>query len=65
MLTYDGFQEYLKYQKYISDDEYMLSPNFVPDENTPQEAIDYYKGIYEDFFPGQEITFPTGIGFNL
>ena len=43
MFTEDGLAEYEKVAKWVGDDSYQLSPNFVPTEDTPQEAIDYRK----------------------
>ncbi|MEF2845347.1 MAG: hypothetical protein U0O24_01695 [Eggerthellaceae bacterium] len=43
MFTDEGRAEYEKWRKWIEDENYDLSPNFVPTEDTPQGAIDYYK----------------------
>ena len=67
MFTEDGLAEYEKVAKLVGDDSYQLSPNFVPTEDTPQEAIDYYKYMMSDLvdFESEDFRWPTGIGMNL
>lgn len=67
MFTESGFAEYEKYQKWISDEDYMLSPNFVPTDETPQAAVDYYKSLesYLVDFDAPDFKWPTGVGMNL
>lgn len=66
MFTEDGYDEFEKWSKWVSDDDFDLSPDFVPDEDTPQGAIDYYKsmmGMLVDF-DAPDFSWPTGIGMN-
>ena len=67
MFTEDGLAEYEKVAEWVGDDSYQLSPNFVPTEDTPQEAIDYYKYMMSDLvdFDSEDFRWPTGIGMNL
>lgn len=67
MFTEEGITEYKKWAEWISDEDFMLSPDFVPDKNTPQGAIDYYKEMISGMFgiDSSDIKFPTGIGLNL
>lgn len=66
MFTDDGKSEYDKWAKWISDENYMFSPDFVPDENTPQGAVDYYKDMISMVVDvdSPDFEFPTGIGLN-
>ncbi|QKF07198.1 hypothetical protein HLV38_02965 [Berryella wangjianweii] len=69
MFTSDGEAEYRKWEQWISDDEFQFSPDFVPNDDTPQGAIEYYKSMYRELFPMLEIDspdfrWPTGIGLN-
>ena len=67
MFTESGFIEYEKHRKWISDEDYMLSPNFVPTDETPQEAIDYYKRMEASLvdFDAPDFKWPTGVGMNF
>ena len=67
MFTERGQVEYEKVAKWISDENYHLSPNFVPTEDTPQEAVDYYKYMMSDLvdFDAEDFEWPTGIGMCL
>lgn len=66
MFTDDGKREYEKWAKWISDDSFQFSPNFVPTEDTPQGAIDYYKSVMDMVvdFDAPDFSWPTGIGLN-
>lgn len=66
VFTEDGAEEYEKYSKWISDENFMFSPDFVPTEDTPQEAIDYYKDMLSIAvdFDDPNFKWPTGIGMN-
>ncbi len=66
MFTNEGIKEYEKYKNWISDENFMLSPNFVPTEDTPEEAIEYYKYMESEFvdFDSPNFTWPTGVGMN-
>ncbi|MFR7746669.1 MAG: hypothetical protein ACLU06_04500 [Eggerthellaceae bacterium] len=67
MFTDEGRAEYEKWRKWIEDENYDLSPNFVPTEDTPQGAIDYYKEMESMLinFDDPNFTWPTGCGMNL
>lgn len=67
MLTDEGVKTWEKYRKWVADENFMLSPDFVPDEDTPAEAVEYYKYMLSDFvdFDAPGFTWPTGIGVNL
>lgn len=67
MFTERGQVEYEKVAKWVSDENYHLSPNFVPTEDTPQEAVDYYKYMMSDLvdFDAEDFEWPTGIGMSL
>lgn len=67
MLTEQGAREYEKWAEWISDDNFDLSPDFVPDETTPQGAIDYYKSVMSMVvdFDSPSFTWPTGVGLCL
>ncbi|MGR1083951.1 hypothetical protein ACUYFE_07985 [Olegusella massiliensis] len=63
-------KRYEKYAKWISDENFQFSPDFVPTEETPAEAIEYYKEKVSGLFPmidfdSPEFEWPTGIGINL
>ena len=66
MFTEDGRTEYEKWAKWVSDDEFDLSPNFIPDADTPQGAIEYYKYMLSDMvdFDSPDFSWPTGIGMS-
>ena len=67
MFTEDGHKEFEKWSEWVSDENFMLSPDFVPTEDTPQGAIDFYKrmeGMAVDF-DAPDFTWPTGCGMNL
>ncbi len=67
MFTEDGYKEFKKWEKWISDENFDLSPDFVPTEDTPQGAIDFYKrmeGMAIDF-DDPNFTWPTGCGMNV
>lgn len=67
MFTDDGQKEYQKWAKWISDENFMFSPDFVPDENTPQGAIGYYKFMLDEMvdFDAPDFEWPTGVGVNF
>lgn len=67
MFTDEGRAEYEKWRKWIEDENFDLSPNFVPTEDTPQGAIDYYKEMESMLinFDDPNFTWPTGCGMNL
>ena len=67
MFTEEGLTEYNKVAKWVGDENFMLSPDFVPTDDTPQEAIDYYKYMMSDLvdFDADDFKCPTGIGMNL
>ncbi|WP_148362928.1 hypothetical protein [Olsenella massiliensis] len=69
MFTPEGQREYEKWEKWISDDEFQFSPDFVPTDDTPQGAVDYYKNMYRSCLSMLDIDspsfeWPTGIGLN-
>ena len=66
MFTEEGLKEYEKYEKWISDENFMLSPNFIPTEDTPKEAIEYYKYMQSDVvdFDSPDYKWPTRIGMS-
>ena len=66
MFTDDGKREYEKHKKWISDENFMFSPNFVPTEETPKETVEYYKHMQSDLidFDDSNFKWPTGIGMN-
>ena len=66
MFTNNGAEEYKKHEKWIKDDTFMFSPNFVPTKETPQETIDYYKYMESDLvdFNAPNFKWPTGVGMN-
>lgn len=69
MFTPEAEAEYKRYEKWIGDDEFQFSPNFVPSESTPPEAVEYYKDMYRSMFPmidfdSPDFRWPTGIGLN-
>ena len=43
MFTEDGMSEYEKYAKWIGDDSFQFSPDFVPGPDTPPEVTECYK----------------------
>lgn len=49
MFTSDRETEYKKWGKWISDDEFQFSPDFVPNNDTPQGVIEYHKDLYRGF----------------
>lgn len=67
MLTEEGLAKYKRVAKWVGDENYMLSPNFIPTDDTPQEAIDYYKYMMGDLvdFDVDGFEWPTGVGMNL
>ena len=67
MLSKDRNNEYEKYRKWIEDENFDLSPNFIPIEDTPQGAIDFYKDIESILvdFDDPDFTWPTGVGMSL
>ena len=64
MFTDDGKSEYRKYAKWIGDDDFDFSPDFVPTEDTPKEAVEYYKMMMSELvdFDAPDFTWPTGVG---
>lgn len=68
MFTKSGKSEYEKYAQWISDENFQFSPDFIPGEKTPQEAVEYYKDMYRDMFgidfDSPDFRWPTGIGLN-
>lgn len=67
MFTEEGLADYKKVAEWVGDKNYMLSPNFIPTDDTPQEAIDYCKYMMSDMvdFNAEDFEWPTGIGMNL
>jgi hypothetical protein len=71
MLTAEGESEYKKWEKWISDENFQLSPTFVPTEETPRAgAVEYCKDTCRSFFPMIDFDllsfkWPVGIGINL
>lgn len=67
MFTPDGEKEFEKYSKWVSDEDFMLSPNFIPTKDTPQEAVNYYKYMMEEVvdFNAPDFEWPTGVGMNF
>lgn len=67
MFTDEGRKEFEKYEKWISDENFDLSPSFVPDENTPKEAVEYYKYMMGELvdFDDPGFSWPTGVGMCL
>lgn len=67
MFTPEGENEYKKYEKWVSDENYMLSPDFIPTDETPKEAVEYYKYMMSDVvdFESPDFKWPTGIGVNF
>lgn len=70
MFTVEGENEYKKWEKWISDENFQFSPNFVPTEETPAGAVEYYKDMYRSFFPmidfdSPHFKWPVGIGLDL
>lgn len=69
MFTDAGLEEYKKWEKWISDESDQFSANFIPTEDTPEGAVEYYKRIYKSCFPmidfdSPDFKFPTGIALN-
>lgn len=69
MFTENAQSEYEKWEKWISDEEFQFSPDFVPTKDTPEGAVEYYKKTIGDFFPmidfdSPDFKWPTGIGLN-
>jgi hypothetical protein len=69
MFTPEGQTEYEKWEKWISDEAFQFSPDFVPTKETPAEAIEYYKSVYKGMLPmidfdSPDFEWPTGIGLN-
>lgn len=66
MFTEEGIKEYEKWKKWISDENFMFSPDFVPTKDTPQGAVDYYKRIMSMCvnFDAPDFAWPTGVGGN-
>ena len=67
MFTDEGRTEFEKYEKWVSDEDFDLSPNFVPTEDTPEGAVEYYKFMMSDLvdFNAPGFTWPTGVGMNF
>ena len=67
MFTPEGEAEYKKWEKWISDDDFQFSPAFIPDDDTPQGAIDYYKFMLDEMvdFDAPDFEWPTGVGVNF
>ena len=67
MFTESGLFEYEKHRKWISDENFMLSPNFVPTDETPKAAVEYYKRLEAPLvdFDAPDFKWPTGVGMNL
>lgn len=67
MFTPEGEAEYKKWEKWISDDDFQFSPDFIPDDDTPQGAIDYYKFMLDEMvdFDAPDFEWPTGVGVNF
>lgn len=67
MFTESGRETYEKYREWLEDENFDLSPNFVPTEDTPQGAIDFYKSIESMVvnFDHPDFEWPTGIGMCL
>lgn len=70
MFTENGEKEYKKWEKWVSDGSDQFSANFIPTEDTPQGAVEYYKKIYKSIFPmlnfdSPNFKWPTGIALNL
>ena len=66
MFTDEGLREYKKWEKWIGDESFQFSPNFVPTEETPKEAVEYYKYMLSDIvdFENPDFKWPTGVGMN-
>lgn len=66
MFTPEGEAEYKKWEKWISDDNFQFSPDFIPDDDTPQGAIEYYKFMLDEMvdFDAPDFEWPTGIGLD-
>lgn len=69
MFTEEGLQEYKKWEKWISDENYQFSPNFIPTSETPDGAVEYYKSMYKSMLPmidfdSPDFEWPTGIAMN-
>lgn len=66
MFTPEGRSEFDKYSEWISDDDFDLSPNFIPDDDTPPEAVAYYKRMMAPLvdFDDPSFEWPTGVGMN-
>ena len=47
----------------ISDENYLFSPDFVPDENAPQGATDYYRSMLCEMvdFDAPDFEWLTGV----
>ena len=70
VFTPEGEEEYKKYEKWLSDENFQFSPNFVPTPDTPSEAVEYYKDMYRACFPmidfdAPDFTWPVGIGISF
>lgn len=66
MFTEEGYKEFEKWSEWVSDENFMLSPDFVPTKETPQGAIDYYKSMMDMVvdFDAPDFSWPTGVGMN-
>lgn len=66
MFTEEGLAEFKKWEKWISDENFDFSPDFVPTADTPQGAIDYYKDMMSMGvnFDAPNFSWPTGVGMN-
>lgn len=66
MFTPEGEAEYKKWEKWISDDNFQFSPDFIPDDDTPQGAIEYYQFMLDEMvdFDAPDFEWPTGIGLD-
>lgn len=64
MFTDDGKNEHAKWAKWISDEDFDFSPDFVPGPDTPNGAVEYYKRMMSDLvdFDAPGFSWPTGVG---
>lgn len=63
MFAEEVLAEYEKVAEWVSDENYMLSPNFTPTDDAPQETVDCYKYMMSDMVDFNADD--TGIGMNL
>ncbi len=69
MFTAEGQEEYDKWAKWVGDSSFQFSPDFVPTQDTPAGAVEYYKSVYRSMLPMLDFDapgfeWPTGIGLN-